>query len=348
MSSPDSDPVAVKNANRFLHFYVQDQYASTLLSLPDQGKVARALTLDTFANGSTWQYNGLNFRFKDWRFIHRARLNCIPLNSVKSRWSNASPKCRQCPSTETLPHVLCHCKPNMVNITRRHTKILDRISNAIRFGTVSIDQTVEGSNSLLRPDIVIVDNNNVIIIDVCCPFDNDVDALRMAEERKITKYAGLKQFFVDQGKKCEVFGFVIGALGTWYPSNENILRHIGMAKSYRSLFRKLCCSDVIQGSTDVYRDHLGLSDDGDTVPTGDPPTAASSADVISGNVAPDDRVLGGATPLDETPYISSVGDPCTSASSSDASSVSIEDRPSTTVPAYDADSVASVAFSPDT
>jgi hypothetical protein len=37
----------------------------TLLALPDQGKVGRALTTDTFANGSTWQYNGLNIRFRD-------------------------------------------------------------------------------------------------------------------------------------------------------------------------------------------------------------------------------------------------------------------------------------------
>jgi hypothetical protein len=52
--------VLAKEASRFLHFQVQDRVASTLLALPDQGKVGRALTTDTFANGSTWQYNGLN------------------------------------------------------------------------------------------------------------------------------------------------------------------------------------------------------------------------------------------------------------------------------------------------
>lgn len=257
----DSGPALAKQASQFLHFHVQDQYASTLLSLPDQGKVARALSADTFANGSTWQYNGLNIRFKDWRFIHKARLNCLPLNHIKSRWSNASPKCRRCNSSETLPHVLCHCRPNMVNITTRHNKIVDRVSNAIRFGTVTTDSTVEGSNSLLRPDIVIEEGNRAIIIDVCCPFDNDVDALREAEQRKLTKYEGLKRHFVDSGKQCEVFGFVIGALGTWYPPNEVILRKLGMSKSYRSLFRKLCCSDAIQGSNDVYRSHLGIPEE---------------------------------------------------------------------------------------
>jgi hypothetical protein len=60
--------VLAKEASRFLHFHVQDRFSSTLiLALPDQGKVGRALTTDTFANGSSWQYN--------WRFIHRAPLN---------------------------------------------------------------------------------------------------------------------------------------------------------------------------------------------------------------------------------------------------------------------------------
>ncbi len=98
LSTDTTGSVLAKEASRFLHFHIQDRFASTLLALPDQGKVGRALTTDTFANGSTWQYNGLNIRFRDWRFIHRARLNCLPVNSVKSRWSNSCPKCRHCDS----------------------------------------------------------------------------------------------------------------------------------------------------------------------------------------------------------------------------------------------------------
>ena len=30
-----------------------------------------------------------------------------------------------------------------------------------------------------------------------------------------------------------------------------------MTRRYKSLFRKLCCTDAIQGSTDIYRVHLG-------------------------------------------------------------------------------------------
>ena len=100
--SQDSNPVLTSKACRFLHHHTQSLYAQYLLALPDQGKVARCLSMDLYANGSTWKFNGLNTRFKDWRFIHRARLNCIPLNAPKSRWSNTSPRCRHCDADETL------------------------------------------------------------------------------------------------------------------------------------------------------------------------------------------------------------------------------------------------------
>ena len=260
LSTENSGSVLAKEASRFLHFHVQDRFASTLLALRDQGKVGRALTTDTFANGSTWQYHGLNIRFRDWRFIHRARLNCLPVNNVKSRWSNSCPKCRHCNSDETLPHVLCHCLRNMPSILRRHNSIVDRIVNAVQSGTITTDQQVRAANSRLRPDIIVEEDNKVLIIDVCCPFDSNAEALRDAEQRKLYKYEGLKQFFVGQGKQCEVFGFVIGALGSWHPANENVLRHLGMSKRYRSLFRKLCCTDAIQGSTNIYREHLGITE----------------------------------------------------------------------------------------
>ena len=265
LSTETTGSVLAKEASRFLHFHVQDRFASSLLALPDQGKVGRALTTDTFANGSTWQYNGINIRFRDWRFIHRARLNCLPVNNVKCRWSNSCSKCRHCDSVETLPHVLCHCRPNMPSILRRHNAIVDRIVNAVKCGTITTDQQVSAANSRLRPDIIVEDDNKVLIIDVCCPFDNNAEALRDAEQRKLNKYEGLKQFFVGQGKQCQVFGFVVGALGSWHPANENVLRELGMSKRYRSLFRKLCCTDAIQGSTNIYREHLGLTD-GSPVP----------------------------------------------------------------------------------
>ena len=85
LTVPDyDDPVNAKDSCRFLHNLCRHNAAKLLLDLRDQGKTARTMNTDRFANSSSWHFTGLNIRFKDWRFIHRARLNCLPTNSVKS------------------------------------------------------------------------------------------------------------------------------------------------------------------------------------------------------------------------------------------------------------------------
>ena len=170
--------------------------------------------------------------------------------------ADADPTCQHCSEVETLPHVLCHCPPNMVAITTRHNKLVDRLTSAVRSGTITIDQTVRDSGSQVRPDVV-DDLDKVTIIDVCCPFENGAESLEEAAACKELKYKHLKTHFEALGKECSVYGFVVGALGSWHPGNERVLAALNVSPRYKNLFRKLCCTDVIQGSTDFYRQHLG-------------------------------------------------------------------------------------------
>ena len=184
------------------------------------------------------------------RSIHLHRLQRL-------RWSDYYNLCRVCNSQpETLPHIICHCDSNMVLIRERHKIIVERIRKAIRYGSVRIDQQIPGLQDECRPDIVISKDKEVTIIDVTCPFDNGEDALSTADLNKVNKYNHLKTFFHQQGIKCNMFGFVIGALGSWHPNNEAVLNQLQMSHSYKSLFRKLCCSDVIRGSAEVYYHHM--------------------------------------------------------------------------------------------
>ena len=257
-------PMLARVACKKLHELVQDRACVKLMSLPDQGKVARALVKDLFGNGSSWTYSGLNIRFKDWRFIHRARLNLVPTNQNKHRWDDLqSPTCRVCNTNlETLPHVLCHCPTNLPQVRERHNAVMSRLTQAIRFGDVRIDQRIPDLDDDCRPDIVIQEGNQVVVIDVVCPFDNGDDALDLAEERKITKYSHLIDHYRQRGKSCRVFGFVVGALGTWHPHNELVLNQLRMTLSYRKLFRKLCCSDAIKHSADIYYNHISVQSGG--------------------------------------------------------------------------------------
>ncbi|CAB4028427.1 Hypothetical predicted protein, partial [Paramuricea clavata] len=234
--------------------------AFKLKSLPDQGKVARCLQSTKFPSTNSWCYDGTGIRFCDWRFIHRARTNTLPTNAVKSRFANGNTKeCRRCHSnndSETLPHIICHCHPNMNTITARHNKILERLSTVIQSGTYSIDQIVPDAPGNNRPDLVITDGNKVTIIDVTCPFENDEDALRLAAERKEIKYNYLVDHFNKSNKQAKVFGFVVGPLGAWYPGNEKVLDELNVSLRYRTLFRKLCCADSIKISRNIYVEHL--------------------------------------------------------------------------------------------
>ncbi|XP_071794611.1 uncharacterized protein [Asterias amurensis] len=217
----------------------REVYSSKLLALPDQGKVARCLNTDRYINGSSWMPSGNFIRFCDWRFIHRARLNCLPTNAAAKRWNpGTNSACRRCGHPdETLPHVLNHCRPNMVPIRRRHNLVQNRIKSAIRHGQVYVDQ-------------------HVTIIDVCCPFDNDRDALKTAAAAKVTKYADLKQALAADGKDVEVFGFAVGSLGSWHQGNERVLGRLGISRRYRPLMRRLLCIDAIKGSRDIYIEHV--------------------------------------------------------------------------------------------
>ena len=148
----------------------------------------------------------------------------------------------------------------MVQIRDRHNAIVSRLINAIRFGKITTDRTVQESYLCLRPDVIVEEDNRVLLIDVTCPFDNDTVALSDAAAAKIDKYAPLKEFLSSKGKSCEIYPFVVGALGSWYKQNELLSMWLGMTRRYKSLFRKLCCTDAIKGSNSIYRLRSGCDE----------------------------------------------------------------------------------------
>lgn len=63
----------------------------------------------------------------------------------------------------------------------RHNKIVNRTVKAVRSGEIRLDQQIPDLPDRSRPDIVIISDEEAIIIDVTCPFENDADALSVAE-----------------------------------------------------------------------------------------------------------------------------------------------------------------------
>ncbi|GIX76392.1 retrovirus-related Pol polyprotein from type-2 retrotransposable element R2DM [Caerostris extrusa] len=78
--------------------------------------------------------NGLHTRFADWRCIHKARLNLLPLNGCQ-QWKSGNDKlCRRCSQwAETLPQVINHCSLHSHAWQLRHNAIVDRLVQAMQW-----------------------------------------------------------------------------------------------------------------------------------------------------------------------------------------------------------------------
>lgn len=236
----------------------REKYAQDLRRKPDQGKVFEVTS--QWDDSNHFMARGDFTRFADWRFIHRARLNVVPLNgAIKS--GNRDKRCRRCGHpNETLPHVICNCQPHSTAWKHRHDAVMQRLANAIPAskGTISLNRTVPGTGSQLRPDIVIRDEDKkrIIMVDVTIPFENRRQAMTEARDRKHQKYAPLADALRQRGYEVSVHAFLVGALGAWDPQNEHVLRACGVSRRYAKLMRRLMVSDTIRWSRDIYIEHI--------------------------------------------------------------------------------------------
>ncbi|CAL1300443.1 unnamed protein product [Larinioides sclopetarius] len=108
----------------------QDRVQSLVLK-PDQGRSMECIAVSP--HSSHFMTNGRFLRFSEFRFIHKARLNLLPLNGLP--WKESAVKsCRRCnkANLETLSHVINHCEPHSRAWKLRHNSIQHRIVTAAR------------------------------------------------------------------------------------------------------------------------------------------------------------------------------------------------------------------------
>nr|XP_054921138.1 uncharacterized protein LOC129381906 [Dermacentor andersoni] len=212
---------------------------------PNQGNVMQCKAADPAS--SHFMHTGSFTRFADWRFIHEARLNLLPLNGASPWLTGRDQRCRVCGyAKESLPHVLCDCMARSAMYTARHNIVARlRTASRNRFAIASENRTVGNTN--LRPDVVLVRGEEAIILDVCCPFDNRLEAFAAARATKIAKYEPVRVHLAQRYQRVTVDAIVIGALGSWDPCNDAVMRRL-CSRSYLRLFKKLAVSDVISAS----------------------------------------------------------------------------------------------------
>ncbi|XP_053886307.1 uncharacterized protein LOC128838280 [Malaclemys terrapin pileata] len=243
---------------RTLKDAIRCHYAKNLKQKPDQGKV---FEVSRKWDASNHFLPGGSFtRFADWRFVHWARLNCVPLNGA-IRHGNRDKRCRKCGYTnKSLPHILCGCKQHSGAWQHRHNAIQNRLVKAIppSLGKITVDSTIPRTDSRLRPDIVVTnaEKKKVLIVDVTVPFENRSPAFHEARARKVLKYTPLADPLRTQGYEVQIHALVVGALGAWDTHNEPVLRACGVVQCYAQLMRQLMVSDTIRWSRDINTEHI--------------------------------------------------------------------------------------------
>ncbi|GIY55745.1 retrovirus-related Pol polyprotein from type-2 retrotransposable element R2DM [Caerostris darwini] len=189
-------------------------------------------------------------------FIHRARLNLVSLNGAKPWLKDCDKRCRRCGfQQESLSHVVNHCPSFSHAWQLRHNSIVNRLSKALKNRGEILSENCAVCDTVLRPDLVFRKGSDIFLIDVTCPFENRKGAFESARARKLEHYESLLPLYQAQGLQPQIIPILVGALGSWDPLNDSFLRRF-MSRAYLNTFRKLCVSDSIKWSRDIYVEFL--------------------------------------------------------------------------------------------
>ncbi|KAF6212109.1 hypothetical protein GE061_012629 [Apolygus lucorum] len=236
-----------------LRSHLQRQRGVSLRQKQNQGRVPDCLQSSPVS--SHFLYTGEYLSFADWRFIHKARLNVVPLNGF--RHGARDKRCRRCGyHTETLAHVLNHCLPMAAHLQNRHNAIVARIKNAAAYRSWEVmgeNTSVDGS--LLRPDLTLKKGRQILIIDVTVPFENRPEAFAAARDEKMRKYEPVRAALRQDGMDVTIHPIVIGSLGTWDTKNDKSLLKLVTTKFLRVMARLIVC-DTIAWSRCMYMQHI--------------------------------------------------------------------------------------------
>jgi hypothetical protein len=246
-----ADDVSCSSAKavRGLRSAIRARWTASLASAPHQGRVAQGLLLDSSNDMARLTSSRTSLSFDEWKLIHQSRLGILPLLGAPGI-APPDRRCRRCKEDiETTAHVTSHCRVNLPSIGRRHDEVLEEIVSTIRKAGHDIQVNQVFGDSSLRPDIVVFSTTPPTIIDLTVPFDAP-ESLAAGYNRKVEKY----------GQLGPTLPFVIGALGSWLPSNNSIASALGIRPGAWTALRRICRLLAIRGSIRIISDHIRRND----------------------------------------------------------------------------------------
>jgi hypothetical protein len=196
---------------RGLRSVIRKRWTISLTRALHQVRVARGLLLDSSNDITRLTSHRTCLSFNEWNLIHKSRLDLLPLLGNPG-CSAPNTKCRRCKI-----NVTSHSRTNLPAIGRRNDLVLSKIVKTISKPGHEVIVNKFFSGSILRPDIVIPSATPPIIIDLTIPFDAP-ESFDAGHAKKIEKYSCLGL----------TLPFVVGALGSWLPSNNAMASALGI------------------------------------------------------------------------------------------------------------------------
>ena len=145
-------------------------------------------------------------------------------------------------------------------ITRRHNELANILHQELV--SLGLDADLEVSPSevktRLKPDIVVRTPTHTYLIDMKSPYDM-LKNFKEAREQNIKTYAGLAADMQSSSRVCtSVETFIVGALGSWDPQNNDLLKFLKVpSKRVPSLAKRMSLA-ALKESYQIFNIHVAI------------------------------------------------------------------------------------------
>ena len=106
-------------------------------------------------------------------------------------------------------------------------------------------------------DLIIVDRSaaTVTMVYFKSPIETNSEAFDDARRRNAEKYAGLAEAYRGLGFSVTLDAVCVGALGSWDPANDSVLRRLGISRSRINGLKRKVCRQMLYLSRNIWVQH---------------------------------------------------------------------------------------------
>ena len=235
-----------------LNRLLQKQSLKELQKAPNQGRYWRSLAETPITTKAVFNFHT---KLCDFRFIHRARLNLVPVRAINVWNPPENQNCRRCQADrETLNHTLNNCSVMRKKIIKRHNDIRDLLASSVPQRIRVLKEQRFGN---MQPDLILQNDytKEAAILDVKVSAEA-VESFQRNLEQMNLKYDNLRRAYEISGYSTSINVIQLGALGSFSRSSFAVLRKFINTRREITNFIRRASNLVVHHSRNISTQHL--------------------------------------------------------------------------------------------